>query len=341
MLNSIGLENVGLEAFRHREAAEARERADRDRRERRRRDAGRARAAACARSRPRRAPRYEINFSCPNVAEGGARYWADARRLETHDAAAAHAHARGRSSPSSRPTSPTPRELARACEAGGADAVIAGEHVRRHGDRPRAPALRARPADAAGSRARRSSRWRWRRCCEVSGAVTIPVIGMGGIVTGRDALEFLVAGAAGRAGRHRELRRARRAGARRRRASPRGAPPTASRALSRSLARTVAGRRGAQAATRARSGAWTVTRPGIARARRAGWATRDALVTRSATRSEFYKVGLELFAADGPGGRARARGARPARVPRPQAPRHPEHRRGRRARGRRASAPSC
>jgi dihydroorotate dehydrogenase (NAD+) catalytic subunit len=31
---------------------------------------------------------------------------------------------------------------------------------------------------------------------EVSGAVTIPVVGMGGIVTGADALEFLVAGAA-------------------------------------------------------------------------------------------------------------------------------------------------
>ena len=38
-------------------------------------------------------------------------------------------------------------------------------------------------------------------------AVKIPIIGMGGIATARDVLEFMIAGRHRRAGRHRQLRR--------------------------------------------------------------------------------------------------------------------------------------
>src|SRR6185295_14483389 len=67
---------------------------------------------------------FEINFSCPNVAKGGARYWAVPRRLE-------------RTMQRLRPRTKRPlvaklspdvtsiADLAIACEEGGADAVTA------------------------------------------------------------------------------------------------------------------------------------------------------------------------------------------------------------------------
>src|SRR5207237_4066666 len=65
---------------------------------------------------------YEINFSCPNVARGGARYWADARRLETPTRRLRTLTARPLIAKLT-PNATDPATLARACEAGGADAV--------------------------------------------------------------------------------------------------------------------------------------------------------------------------------------------------------------------------
>jgi dihydroorotate dehydrogenase (NAD+) catalytic subunit len=137
---------------------------------------------------------YEINFSCPNVARGGARYWADARRLETTTRKLRALTARPLVAKLT-PNATDPSLLARACEQGGADAVSLVNTFVGHRDRPRAPPLRARP------RERRLSGPAIKPLAlaqvhEVSGAVKIPVIGMGGIVTATDALEFLVAGAA-------------------------------------------------------------------------------------------------------------------------------------------------
>ena len=67
---------------------------------------------------------FEINFSCPNVAAGGARFWADPARLE----ATLKGLRRLTAKPLIAKLSPDVtdiRETARACERGGADAVTA------------------------------------------------------------------------------------------------------------------------------------------------------------------------------------------------------------------------
>ena len=105
---------------------------------------------------------YEINFSCPNVARGGARYWADARRLETTTKKLRTLTARPIIAKLT-PNATDPAALARACEQGGADAVsLVNTFVGTAIDLERRE-LRARPRRAAGCRARRSSRWRSRR----------------------------------------------------------------------------------------------------------------------------------------------------------------------------------
>ena len=81
MLNSIGLENVGLERFRAEKLPKLRA-------------LGATIIASVGGETPRDLERlldalagepkiagFEINFSCPNVAKGGARYWAVPRRL--------------------------------------------------------------------------------------------------------------------------------------------------------------------------------------------------------------------------------------------------------------------
>ena len=52
----------------------------------------------------------------------------------------------------------------------------------------------------------------------------LPIVGVGGVATGWDAAELLLAGAVGGAGRHGDVRRSAGAGARARASSPRGPP---------------------------------------------------------------------------------------------------------------------
>ena len=193
MLNSIGLENVGLERFRSEKLP--------------RLAALRATVvASIGGETPGELARllgalgaepgiagFEINFSCPNVARGGARYWAVARRLErtmkllrplTHGALIAKLSPDVTSLP----------DLAIACEQGGADAVTAvntfvGMAVdlgpMRH-QLNRATGGLSGPAIKPLALA---------RCYEAAAAVRIPVLGSGGIMNGRDALEFIAVGA--------------------------------------------------------------------------------------------------------------------------------------------------
>ena len=84
--------------------------------------------------------------------------------------------------------------LAKAAEDAGADADLAGEHVRSAGDRCAHPPA----ADRRGlRRTLRSGHQadRLRMVYQAAQAVKIPVIGIGGIATGEDAAEFLIAGA--------------------------------------------------------------------------------------------------------------------------------------------------
>jgi dihydroorotate dehydrogenase (NAD+) catalytic subunit len=194
MLNSIGLENVGLEAFRREKLPKLRA-------------LGATIVASIGGETPRELERllealggepgvagFEINFSCPNVAKGGARYWAVPRRLE---------QTLKRLRPLTRacliaklsPDVTSIADTARACEQGGADALTAintfvGMAVdlnRRTSRLGRATGGLSGPAIKPLALA---------RCWEAACAVGIPVIGSGGMMSGRDALEFIAIGAA-------------------------------------------------------------------------------------------------------------------------------------------------
>jgi dihydroorotate dehydrogenase (NAD+) catalytic subunit len=135
----------------------------------------------------------EVNISCPNVKAGGIAFGVDAR-------AAAGLTRRIRSvttKPLILKLSPNVTDvtaIARAVEAEGADAVslintITGMAIDIESRRPK---LANVTGGLSGPAIRPVAvRMVW----QVAAAVDIPVIGIGGIMNGRDALEFLIAGA--------------------------------------------------------------------------------------------------------------------------------------------------
>jgi len=194
MLNSIGLENVGLERFRQEKLPKLR-------------SLGATVVASLGGETPHELERllgalgaesgiggFEINFSCPNVAKGGAVYWANARRLE-RTLARLRPLTRAALIAKLSPDVTSIADLARACEQGGADALTAvntfvGMSVDLSGPRHR---LNRTTGGLSGPAIKPLA---LARCHETARAVAIPVLGSGGIMNGADALEFIAVGAA-------------------------------------------------------------------------------------------------------------------------------------------------
>ena len=194
MLNAIGLENIGIEAFRATRLKYLRKlgtpvivniygQQEDDY----------VALAEVIQDEPDIAA-IEVNISCPNVKAGGIAFGVDAK-------AAANLTRRVRArtaKPLILKLSPNVTDIAaiaRAVESEGADAVslintITGMAIDID---TRQPKLANITGGLSGPAIRPVAvRMVW----QVAGAVKIPVIGIGGIMTGNDALEFLIAGAA-------------------------------------------------------------------------------------------------------------------------------------------------
>ncbi len=135
----------------------------------------------------------EINISCPNVKEGGIAFGQDPRAVEKVTRGV-KAHAR---QPVIMKLSPNVADIslmAKAAEAGGADGIslintLTGMKI---DIARRTFALANKTGGMSGPAIKPIA---VRMVYEAARAVKIPVIGMGGIVTPEDALEFLMAGA--------------------------------------------------------------------------------------------------------------------------------------------------
>ncbi len=136
----------------------------------------------------------EINICCPNVKEGGIAFGQDPKAVE-RITKACKAHAR---QPVIMKLSPNVTDItvmAKAAEAGGADVIslintLTGMKIDVN---KRTFALANKTGGLSGPAIKPVA---VRMVYEAANAVSIPIIGMGGIRTGEDALEFILAGAA-------------------------------------------------------------------------------------------------------------------------------------------------
>jgi dihydroorotate dehydrogenase (NAD+) catalytic subunit len=136
---------------------------------------------------------YEINVSCPNVRDGGLSF---GTKVDMTAAIARALRSRTRRPIVMKltPNVTSVAEFARACEAEGADAVslintLVGMAV---DVRTRRPKLSTITGGLSGPAVKPVA---LAKVFEAAQAVSIPVIGIGGIVTADDAIEFLLAGA--------------------------------------------------------------------------------------------------------------------------------------------------
>jgi dihydroorotate dehydrogenase (NAD+) catalytic subunit len=135
----------------------------------------------------------EINISCPNVKEGGIAFGQNAANIE-HITAAVKKEARQPVIMKLSPNVTDITEMAKAAEAGGADVLslintITGMKI----DINRQTfALANKTGGMSGPAVKPVA---VRMVYQVANAVSVPIIGMGGIMTAEDALEFILAGA--------------------------------------------------------------------------------------------------------------------------------------------------
>lgn len=135
----------------------------------------------------------EINISCPNVKEGGIAFGQNATNIE-HITAAVKKKAKQPVIMKLSPNVTDITEMAKAAEAGGADVLslintITGMKI----DINRQTfALANKTGGMSGPAVKPVA---VRMVYQVANAVSVPIIGMGGIMTAEDALEFILAGA--------------------------------------------------------------------------------------------------------------------------------------------------
>jgi dihydroorotate dehydrogenase (NAD+) catalytic subunit len=136
---------------------------------------------------------YELNVSCPNVHEGGMTFGADAGALEVLVAKAKAASKRPLIVKLS-PNVTSVAQMARVAALAGADAISLVNTFLAMGIdvETRQPTIRNVTGGLSGPAIKPIA---LRMVYETAKAVSIPVIGMGGIVTAEDAVEFLLAGA--------------------------------------------------------------------------------------------------------------------------------------------------
>lgn len=136
---------------------------------------------------------FEINVSCPNVKEGGIAFGTDAKKLEK----ITKALKKKTKKPMIIKLSPNVTnigEMAKAAESGGADIIslintLIGMKIDIN---TRRFAIANRTGGLSGPAIHPVA---VRMVYEASHAVSIPVIGMGGIASGEDAIEMMMAGA--------------------------------------------------------------------------------------------------------------------------------------------------
>lgn len=135
----------------------------------------------------------ELNISCPNVKEGGVAFGVDAAMAQKVTEAVKKVAKQPlivKLSPNVTDIS----EIARAAEAGGADALslintLIGAKIDIH---KRKFILSTKQGGLSGPAIKPVA---VRMVYQVANAVDLPIIGMGGIMTGEDAIEFMMAGA--------------------------------------------------------------------------------------------------------------------------------------------------
>jgi dihydroorotate dehydrogenase (NAD+) catalytic subunit len=137
---------------------------------------------------------YELNVSCPNTKRGGITFGSDPVLLQEVVAAAKNAARRPLIVKLSPNVASIP-QMARAAEDAGADAIsLVNTFVAMAIDaETRKPRISNITAGLSGPAIKPIA---LRMVYEASHAVDIPVIGMGGITTAEDVIEFMLAGAA-------------------------------------------------------------------------------------------------------------------------------------------------
>ncbi|MCT4596824.1 MAG: dihydroorotate dehydrogenase [Vallitalea sp.] len=137
----------------------------------------------------------ELNISCPNVKEGGVAFGTDTKMAE-YVTSEVKKHAKQPLIVKLSPNVTDITEIAKAVEAGGADAVslintLLGMKIDIY---KRKPVLANRVGGFSGPAIKPVA---IRMVNQVYNSIKLPIIGLGGICNGEDAVEFLLAGATG------------------------------------------------------------------------------------------------------------------------------------------------